>query len=87
MKEFLGYSVDEGAATLHMSPTELFQRYVLKYLDTGEVKIENIGRPISFIMHPPLEFVSMKAVMNSFFYLKLEGGGSVIKDTKTVISA
>ena len=52
MKEFLGYSVDDVAATLFMSPRTV-ERYISKCLNTGEVKWEKLGRPLnSFAMHP-----------------------------------
>ena len=56
MKELLGYSVDDVAATL--------LRYISKCLNTGEVKWEKLGRPLnSFAMHPHVEFVIMEAVL------------------------
>lgn len=60
MKEFLEYSVDEVAATLHML-SKTIQRL------NGEVKAENLGRPIhvsSFKMDPHIEFVIMEAVLS-----------------------
>ena len=63
MKEFLGYSVDDVAATLFMSPRTV-ERYISKCLNTGEVKWEKLGRPLnSFAMHPHVEFVIMEAVL------------------------
>ena len=63
MKEFLGYSVDDVAATLFMSPRTV-ERYISKCLNTGEVKWEKLGRPLnSFAMHPHVEFVIMVAVL------------------------
>ena len=46
MKEFLGYSVDDVAATLFMSPRTV-ERYISKCLNTGEVKWEKLGRPLN----------------------------------------
>ena len=63
MKEFFGYSVDDVAATLFMSPRTV-ERYISKCLNTGEVKWEKLGRPLnSFAMHPHVEFVIMEAVL------------------------
>ena len=63
MKEFLGYSVDDVAATLFMSPRTV-ERYISKCLNTSEVKWEKLGRPLnSFAMHPHVEFVIMEAVL------------------------
>ena len=46
-----------------MSPKTI-RRYVLKFLNSGEGKVENFGRPRnSFVMHPHVEFVIMKAVL------------------------
>ena len=64
MKEFLEYSVDEVAATLHML-SKTIQCYELKCLN-GEVKAENLVRPIhvsSFKMDPHIKFVIMEAVL------------------------
>ena len=64
MKEFLGYSVDEVAAVLYMSPKTIL-RYVSKCLNSGEVKAETLGRPLnSFLMHQHVEFVIMEAVLD-----------------------
>jgi len=63
MKELLGYSVDDGATTLFMSPRTV-ERYISKCLNTGEVKWEKLGGPLnSFAMHPHMEFVIMEAVL------------------------
>lgn len=63
MKEFLGYSVDDVAATLFMSPRTV-ERYISKCLNTGDVKSETLGRQLnSFAMHPHVEFVIMEAVL------------------------
>ena len=46
-----------------MSPKTI-RRYVIKFLNSGEAKVENFGRPKnSFVMHPHVEFVIMKAVL------------------------
>ena len=50
MVELLGYSVDEVAATLFMSPRTI-ERYISKCLNTGDVNSEKLGRPFnSFTM-------------------------------------
>ena len=61
--ELLGYSVDEEAATLFMSPRTV-ERYISKCLNTGDVNSEKLGRPFnSFAMHPHVEFVIMEALL------------------------
>ena len=63
MKEFLRYSIDEVAAALLSPKTILF--YVSKFLNSGEVKAETLGRLLnSFLMHPHVEFVIMQAVLD-----------------------
>ena len=63
MVELLGYSVDEVAATLFMSPRTI-ERYISKCLNTGDVNSEKLGRPFnSFAMHPHVEFVIMEAIL------------------------
>jgi len=63
MKELLGLSVDDVAATLFMSPRPV-ERYISKCLNTGEVKWEKLDRPLnSFAMHPHVEFVIMESVL------------------------
>lgn len=63
MVELLGYSVDEVAATLFMSPRTV-ERYISKCLNTGDVNSEKLGRPFnSFAMHPHVEFVIMEAIL------------------------
>ena len=49
MKELLGYSVDDVAATLFISQ----ERWSAICRNTGEVKWEKLGRPLnSFAIHP-----------------------------------
>ena len=63
MVELLGYSVDEVAATLFMSPRTI-ERYISKWLNTGDVNSEKLGRPFnSFAMHAHVEFVIMEAIL------------------------
>ena len=63
MVELLGYSVDEVAATLFMSPRTI-ERYISKCLNTGDVNSEKLGRPFnSFAMHAHVEFVIMEAIL------------------------
>ena len=63
MVELLGYSVDEVAATLFMSPRTI-ERYISKCLNTGDVNSEKLGRPFnSFTMHPHVELVIMEAIL------------------------
>ena len=63
MVELLGYSVDEVAATLFMSPRTI-ECYISKCLNTGDVNSEKLGRPFnSFAMHPHVEFVIMEAIL------------------------
>ena len=63
MVELLGYSVDEVAATLFMSPRTI-ERYISKCLNTGDVNSEKLGRPFnSFAMHQHVEFVIMETIL------------------------
>ena len=63
MVELLGYSVDEVAATLFMSPRTV-ELYISKCLNMGDVNSEKLGRPFnSFTMHPHVEFVIMEAIL------------------------
>ena len=63
MVELLGYSVDEVAATLFMSPRTI-QRYISKCMNTGDANSEKLGRPFnSFAMHAHVENVFMEAIL------------------------
>ncbi|XP_044166706.1 uncharacterized protein LOC122950773 [Acropora millepora] len=63
MVELLGYSVDEVAATLFMSPRTI-ERYISKCLNTGDVNSEKLGRPFNSVaMHAHVEFVIMEAIL------------------------
>ena len=63
MVELLGYSVDEVAATLFMSPRTIL-RYISKCMNTGDVNSEKLGRPFnSFAMHAHVEFVFIEAIL------------------------
>ena len=64
MKEFLRYSIGEVAAALHMSEKTILH-YILKCLNSVEVKAETLGRLInSFLMQPHVDFVIMEAVLD-----------------------
>lgn len=56
MKELLGYSVDKVGVILHISRKNI-QRYVLKCLNTGDIKAENFGWPWKSFVHPHVQFV------------------------------
>ena len=58
MVELLGYSADEVAATLFMSPRTI-ECYISKCLNTGDVT----GDVNSFAMHPHVEFVIMETIL------------------------
>ena len=63
MKEILGFQVDEVSAALWMS-SRTIERYISKVLNSGDVKVENIGRPANSVaMHPHVEFLIMEAVL------------------------
>ena len=63
MKEILGFQADEVVAALWMS-SRTIERYISKVLNSGDVKVENIGRQANSVaMHPHVEFLIMEAVL------------------------
>ena len=63
--EFLGYSGEEVAASLFISPRTV-RRYVSICRNTGNVHAQKLGRPRnSFAMHPHVEYIIMEAILEN----------------------